>query len=199
MTVTGPRGEYAKTPARRHEILSAAVEVFSAAGYHKGSLRDVAERVGLSQAGVLHHFPSKHHLIEAVLAWRDDESRRRFRAGASGLATIRDLVDLVDYNQNTPQLIELYATLSAEATTPDHPLHDYFVKRYADVVAFVQNSLEHAAAVGDLRPDVDPAPAARCVLALMDGLQIQWLYDRDSVDMAAQVRHYVQSLLDVEL
>lgn len=199
MTVTGPRGEYAKTPARRHEILSAAVEVFSAAGYHKGSLRDVAERVGLSQAGVLHHFPSKHHLVEAVLAWRDEESRRRFRDGSRGLATIRDLVDLVDYNQSTPQLIELYATLSAEATTPDHPLHDYFVKRYADVVAFVQNSLEHAAAVGDLRPDVDPAQAARCVLALMDGLQIQWLYDRDSVDMAAQVRHYVQSLLAVEL
>ena len=33
----------------------------------------------------------------------------------------------------------------------------------------------------------------------MDGLQIQWLYDRGSVDMAAEVRRHVQYLLTVEL
>jgi hypothetical protein len=37
------------------------------------------------------------------------------------------------------------------------------------------------------------------MVALMDGLQVQWLYDRNSVDMAAEVRRYVQSLLTVEL
>ena len=45
--------------ARRQEIVDAAVEVFATVGYHKGSLRDVADRVGMSQAGLLHHFPSK--------------------------------------------------------------------------------------------------------------------------------------------
>jgi hypothetical protein len=33
----------------------------------------------------------------------------------------------------------------------------------------------------------------------MDGLQLQWLLDRDAVDMAADVRRYVQSLLTVDL
>src|SRR3954454_5061335 len=96
-----PRGEYAKTPARRMEILSAAVEVFSASGFHKGSLRDVAERAGLSQAGVLHHFPSKSHLVEAVLTWRDEESRERIGGADRGLDKIRGLVDLVEYNQHS--------------------------------------------------------------------------------------------------
>ena len=44
--------------------MAAALEVFSEAGYHKGSIRDVAERVGLSQAGLLHHYPSKHLLLK---------------------------------------------------------------------------------------------------------------------------------------
>src|SRR3954466_5143961 len=110
------RGAYAKTPARRQEILGAAVEVFSGSGFHKGSLRDVAERAGLSQAGVLHHFPSKNHLVEAVLGWRDEQAQARFTPATSGRLTIRALVDLVDYNQReTPELVELYATLSAEA------------------------------------------------------------------------------------
>ena len=86
------RGEYAKTAARRQEIIAAAVEVFSSTGFHKGSLRDVAERAGLSQAGLLHHFPSKNHLIEAVLTWRDDQARSRFvRADAGDLEHLRQL------------------------------------------------------------------------------------------------------------
>ncbi len=53
-----PRGQYGKTAARRQEIVDAAVEVFGTMGYNKGSLREVADRVGMSQAGLLHHFPS---------------------------------------------------------------------------------------------------------------------------------------------
>ena len=70
-----PGGEYAKSRARRQEIIDAAVEVFATVGYHKGSLRDVADRVGMSQAGLLHHFPSKEHLLQAVLTWRDEDAR----------------------------------------------------------------------------------------------------------------------------
>jgi AcrR family transcriptional regulator len=195
-----PRGEYAKTPARRQEIIDAAVEVFAAGGFHKGSLRDVAERAGLSQAGLLHHFPSKNHLIEAVLTWRDDRSRTRFAGRESGLENLRALVDLVEYNQTkTPELVELYAILSGEATAPDHPVHDYFRRRYAWVLAYVGGSFEAMAEAGQLRPGVDSTSASRAVVALMDGLQIQWLYDRDAVDMAAEVRGYVQSLMTVEL
>ena len=58
MRTSGTRGEYAKSAQRRQQIVDAAVEVFSLAGYRKGSLRDVADKVGLCQAGLLHHFPS---------------------------------------------------------------------------------------------------------------------------------------------
>jgi len=195
-----PRGEYAKTSARRHEILTAAVDVFSSAGFHKGSLRDVAERAGLSQAGLLHHFPSKSHLVEAVLTWRDEQSRSRFERKNAGVDLLRAAVELIDYNQReTPQLVELFATLAAEATSSDHPAHDYFARRYQWVIGYMRGGFERAARDGDLRPGVDPASAARTLVALMDGLQVQWLYDRDSVDMAAEVRRYVQSLLSVEL
>jgi AcrR family transcriptional regulator len=199
-TTPRPRGAYAKTAGRRHEILTAAVDVFSSSGFHKGSLRDVAERAGLSQAGVLHHFPSKSHLVEAVLEWRDDQSRGRFERRDAGIDLLRAAVELIDYNQReTPELVELFATLSAEATSPDHPAHDYFARRYEWVIDYMRGGLERAAQEGVLRPDVDCASAARTLVALMDGLQIQWLYDRNSVDMAAEVRRYVQSLLTVEL
>ena len=142
-----PRGEYAKSAGRRQEIVAAALEVFSEAGYHKGSIRDVADRVGLSQAGLLHHYPSKHLLLEAVLDWRDQDALARMGAEPpQGLAMLEALVDLAEHNATTPQVVELHVTLSAEATAQDHPVHDYFVRRYAVVLEMVADAFEHAAA-----------------------------------------------------
>ena len=63
----------------------------------------------------------------------------------------------------------------------------------------ILTALETADANGQLRPDVDLRSAARTMIALMDGLQVQWLLHREDVDMASDLRRYVQSLLTVEL
>ena len=198
--MTKTRGEYAKTAERRQQIVSAAVEVFSAAGDRKGSIRDVAEKVGLSQAGLLHHYPSKEHLLEAVLTWRDEVSRQLIGEPLpEGLDLLRGLVKATEYNETTPELVELHVIVSAEGTSADHPLRSYFVNRYADLFERVRQAFERAADEGQLRPGVDCASAARTLIALMDGLQLQWLLDRDRVDMAGDLRHYLQPLLTVEL
>jgi AcrR family transcriptional regulator len=195
-----PRGPYAKSRGRREEIVSAAVEVFSSAGYHKGSLREVADRVGLSQAGLLHHFPSKEHLLQAVLNWRDDTSSALIGSPLpEGVDLLRGFVLLAAYNASTPELVELHVVLSAEGTSADHPMHDYFVTRYARVSNLIRGAFEHAQAHGQLKPDVDAESAARTLIALMDGLQVQWLLQRENVDMAADLRRYIQSLVTVEL
>jgi AcrR family transcriptional regulator len=199
-TVRKPRGQYAKTGARRQEILEAAVEVFSSAGFHKGSLRDVADRVGLSQAGLLHHFPSKEALLEAVLAWRDENSQRFLGDPTpKGVALLRGLVDLAEYNQSTPELVQLHVILSAEGTSVDHPIHHYFMTRYAAVLEMIVKAFEHAEAREELMPGVDCDSAARTLIALMDGLQVQWLLHRDEVDMPGDLRRYLEPLLVIAL
>ncbi|MEU1163090.1 TetR/AcrR family transcriptional regulator [Streptomyces sp. NPDC005921] len=195
----GPRGTYAKTEQRRTEILGAALEVISSAGFHKASLRDVAARAGLSQAGLLHHFPNRSALLKGVLEWRDTIDRQRFHGVADGVAVLRALLDLVEQNQTVPNVIELYATVAVEATSPHHPAHAYFQGRYAWAVDTVTKALRQAQSAGELRPGVTPDTAARQLLALTDGLQIQWLYDRSSVDMVAELRSHLQGLLAVDL
>jgi AcrR family transcriptional regulator len=198
--VARARGEYAKTAERRQQIVDAAVEVFSSVGYRKGSLRDVAGKVGLSQPGLLHHFPSKEHLLAAVLGWRDDVTANLMGDPLpQGIEFLRGLVRVAEHNATTPELVELHVIVSAEGTSADHPLRDYFVGRYAYVVGHTREAFERAAAEGQLRPGTDCASAARTLIALMDGLQIQWLLDRDGVDMAGDLRRYLQPLLTVDL
>lgn len=195
------RGEYAKSAARREEILAAGVHVFSMSGFRSGSIREIADRVGMSQAGLLHHFASKSELLEAVLTHRDDIARAHL-AGADGLPAgvemLRGMVELVRSNARTPGLIALYCTLSAEATSPDHPAHRYFRDRYEYVLGLMRQAFEEAREQGHLRDGVDPAGAARQMIAVMDGLQVQWLLD-PVFDMGVELRGFLRTLVTVEL
>jgi AcrR family transcriptional regulator len=199
VTTDSVRGPYAKTAERRREILDAAVRVFSASGYRKGSLRDVADLVGMSQAGLLHHYPTKHALLEAVLTWRDEEALARIDPAARGVSRLRALVAQAQHNETTPELVELHVATSAEGTAPNHPVHDYFVRRYATVCGMVREAFEQAAEDGVLREGTDCASAARTAVAVWDGVQIQWLLDKESIDMADELRRYLQSFVTVPL
>lgn len=191
---------YAKGRARREEILDQAVAVFGEVGYRGASLREIAARCGISHPGLLHHFPNKETLLLAVLQRRDELGTAVTRsAGATGVAELRGVVALVADNTAAPQIVELFATLSAEATAAEHPAHAYFVDRYRRVVDELTGAFARALAEGALRDGVAPDVAARELVALMDGLQVQWLFDRESVDMPGIVRDHLQRRLSVPL
>ena len=193
--VRRPRGEYAKTADRRAEILEAALKVFAESGFHGGTLRVIAERVGLSQAGLLHHFANKEQLLEAVLTQRDDLAREAMgRELPTGVGLLDGLVALTSYNATTPGLVALFAVLSGEATAPDHPGHEYFQQRYIQVLTLIEEAVVEGQAKGDLRSEIDPTEAARTLVALLDGLQIQWLYEDGGFDMTVPLTAYVKTL-----
>lgn len=51
----------------RGRILRAALDLFASRGYQRTSLREIAERLDLTKAGVLYHFPAKEHLLVALI------------------------------------------------------------------------------------------------------------------------------------
>jgi AcrR family transcriptional regulator len=54
------------TDDTRARILHAALEEFSARGYHETSVRELAERVGVTKTAVLYHFPGKAYIVTAL-------------------------------------------------------------------------------------------------------------------------------------
>lgn len=49
------------------QIRAAAVDLFTANGYEKTSLREIADRVGVTKASLYYHYPSKQALLQAVV------------------------------------------------------------------------------------------------------------------------------------
>ena len=182
---------------RRSRIVRDATALFARDGYADTSLREIAERVGVSKSALLHHYPSKDALLRAVLAERDRAISVSPPAHAQRAAdALRDLPRNAAINAaSAPGLIEVYAVLSCEALPPDHPAHDYFTQRFAATIDHFTAVLRAAQQDGDLPAHRDPAREAIRLVALWDGLQYQWLYDRESVDVAAHLAAHLDDIL----
>jgi len=68
-TPADPLGAKQRLPRdeRRAQLLTAALEVFTAAGYHAAAMDEIADRAGVSKPVLYQHFPSKLDLYLAVL------------------------------------------------------------------------------------------------------------------------------------
>jgi len=176
---------------RRAEIVAAALEVFAERGYRGGSLAAVGERVGLTQQGVLHYFPSKDALLTDVLRLRDaldgsDPAGTGTDHGDAGPGGLAGVEALVARNVGRPGLVQCFTVLAAESVTDQHPAHDFFADRYRALRPQLAALLR--AELGDPGPSGLTADQASALLiAVMDGLQQQWLLDPGEVDMAALI------------
>ncbi|MER5755131.1 TetR/AcrR family transcriptional regulator [Streptomyces sp. NPDC002088] len=177
-----------RSEERRAEIVRAALEVIAERGYRGASLAAVAERVGLTQQGLLHHFPTKEALLVAVLKERD-----QWDAVPDTQWRVDLLASLVEYNAMRPGIIQTFSALLGESVTEGHPARAYFTERYQRVRANMAAVLRTA--YGDRLPNgLTPERTAPLLVAVMDGLQYQWLLDPESVDMPGAFRDFLALL-----
>ncbi|MFK0073541.1 TetR/AcrR family transcriptional regulator [Arthrobacter woluwensis] len=176
-----PKG--ADSAARREEILATAARVFSEEGYRGTSMSALARACGLSQTGLLHYFPTKDLLLGAVMEWRDAQDMALLegldRESPRGWSSVERLVQLVRLNTRQPGMIRLFTTLAGEATTHDHPANSWLLEHHRLAEEMILRSFREAAEDGQLRPDAPVESLVRCLVAAMDGLQLQWLSDPD--------------------
>jgi AcrR family transcriptional regulator len=189
------RGGYAKGRERREAILHAANEVFAAQGFHKAALSTIAMRVGLSEPGLLHHFPSKEHLLLELLALRHEHDAERVARALSNHEGFLDaLLGLCRENQDTAGLVRLFTILAAESVDDDHPAHDWMVERYRTLRERFATRIEREQRAGRIDATLDARRLAPQLIAMFDGLQVQWLLDPDEVDMAAVFEDFLDRL-----
>jgi AcrR family transcriptional regulator len=187
-----PRGERSK-----ETILEAALPLFARQGYRGASLASIASAAGLTQPGLLHHFPSKEELLLGLLDWRDRDDGKRLSGlrDGDGLGYLERLQDLVAHNATAPELVALFTTLVGEGSSPEHPAHEYFVERYRRIRGRALRTLREGQHAGEIREDVDLETIVPLLFAVMDGLQIQWLLDPE-IDMVASFDAFANLVRD---
>lgn len=189
------RGERKSTPERRNEIIRAASRTFGTKGYQKGSLIDIAEQVGMTHAGVLHHFGTKEQLLIAVLKYRDVEDLETLGTSKmpAGLDLFQHLVSTALRNSKREGLVQTYAVITGESVTDDHPARGFVTTRFTDLRVLIEDALRVVCGP-DMQDDIC-TNAATAIIGAMDGIQLQWLLDKDRVDLTEASRFAIEAIL----
>jgi AcrR family transcriptional regulator len=144
----------------RDRILETALDLFIEQGYDKTSLREIAERVGVTKAALYYHFSSKEEIIRTLVQPLVDH----LESLAAALATQPDLktwgaglAAIVDWVLPQRRLFELFehnqATLSALAdasvdTEPHQAFHESIDAIFANEATPLADRVRMAGSVG---------------------------------------------------
>ncbi|WP_144763195.1 TetR/AcrR family transcriptional regulator [Curtobacterium sp. 9128] len=181
---TGTRGPYAKGVQRRQEILDRTLDVVAERGIDGTSLRAIGEAIGVSHAALTHYFESREALLVEVLRARDQVVQQEFDDDGG----VADMVRAAEANVRVPGLVTLYTRMLAMSVEPGNEVAQaFFRERFAEGRKSMAADLRARLDASGATTDLDLEQVAALVIAASDGLQVQWLLDRD-LDIPATIR-----------
>lgn len=184
--------------ARKAEIVATVLDLSDRIGPDRVTTNKVAERIGLTQAALFRHFPSKAEMWGEVAsqiadrmaqAWEDALAKE-----TAPLARIKALVAaqlrLIASQPAIPMLL-----FSRELTTENAAMRGTFSTRLAAFHALLEDEVRAAQSAGDMLGDCAPRDVAHMLSSLVQGAAIRWvLGPRDAPLEAAGLR-----LLELQL
>ncbi|MGX1549491.1 TetR/AcrR family transcriptional regulator [Streptomyces adustus] len=197
MATARRRGAYKVGVARRAKIVESATRQFAADGYQNVSMAQIAKDVEITDSGLLHYFPSKHHLLLAVVHHRIEAAEewwKRIPVEAGVVAMLRGMVESSRWHLSQPGLIELFVVMASEMSNPASAAHEVYARQYEGVVEAIAGRFRYGVESGELRAGLDCEALARECIAVSDGLQMQWVLRRGQLDLVAAVRTHADRL-----
>jgi AcrR family transcriptional regulator len=158
-------------------VLTAAVRLFNERGYDATSMFDIAESLGITKSSVYHHISGKEQLLQMAmdraldgLFEAADEVRTLDLPALDRLERLirRSVLLLAERFEFVTVLLRVRGNTAAEQHALD---------RRREFDAVVTELVKQAQAEGGVRPDVDPATAARLLLGMVNSLT-EWYRPR---------------------
>lgn len=174
---------------RKAEIVATVLDLADRLGPDRVTTGAVAAAVGVTQAALFRHFPSKAALWQAVAENVAEGMTAAWDRALSGAATpvdrLRALIGAqLDRITATPALPMLL--FSRELNVDNDRLRAVFRDRLAMLRAHLVREIAAGQAAGVLRPDVDGGDAAALLASLVQGVAIRWALGARDFDLRAE-------------
>lgn len=171
--------------ARRAEIVSAVIELIAREGAEGVTVRKAARAAGVSAGALAHYFESKDELLAAAFAEVVARSHYRSRA----LPADRDVADQLFQALLAPLPLTPVRRVEARVWLAflDRALvHEEAGALLREVYAEWRRSIGEIVARGQregrFRADLDPGATAASLIAAVDGLTLQAVFDPAALD-----------------
>lgn len=169
---------------RRSLIVRTAVGLFARQGFRGTRVKDIAEKMGTSDALIFQHFPTKRELYDAIL---DGISTRRHFKDVEEVLYYAPSYDLEDvlirlalwFLRQSAEDEAILRLILYAALEKDEFLADLVEEHYSRIIDYVAYEVEEGQKTGRFRPG-DPRAFARDFFAGLFGLAVMRQVVRDS-------------------
>ena len=176
-TVPAVRPRRGRPGYDRESLLAVAVKLFNERGYDGTSMEDLSRKLGITKSAIYHHVPSKTELLRlAVNRALDGLFAELDRLAAVDGRAIDRLEHLVRGSVVLLARELPFVTLLLRVRGNTDVEREALARR-REFDHLVADLAAQAAAEGDLRPDVDPAVAARLLFGMVNSV-IEWYRPR---------------------
>lgn len=183
---------------RKSEIVETTLRLADKVGPDRLSTDDIARGVGISQAAIFRHFPSKIDLWTAVATRIGEKFQQRWfaieQAGAKPIVQLRELLlGQLKLIQLTPAIPAIL--LSRELHVENKILRTIFWQFMQQLLGRVERLIVAGQREGIYRNDVEAKDAAFLMIGLIQGLVLRWSLSGRAFDLPAEGSR----LLDIQL
>jgi AcrR family transcriptional regulator len=184
-----PKLTPARAKAQRERILDAALGCFARQGFHAATMQDIVGASGLSPGAIYGYFAGKTEMVMAIASERHRMERRRmeYALACSSLDTsLQRLLEGFVLGLRDPKeklwrrlAVQLWAESLSNPTLKRETL--FGVKQAIEALSRL---IRKAQKEGRWPRHLNPASAARVMIAILQGISLQLAWD-DKIDIAS--------------
>ncbi|MCB1685262.1 MAG: TetR/AcrR family transcriptional regulator [Pseudomonadales bacterium] len=164
--------------ARRRDFIEAAYATIVEQGLANTTIRNVARKAGFTTGALVHYFKDKDELIREALNYFGSDLRDRMieahreHTGRAGLRAT--LIEGLPTNKRAAMSWRVWLALWYHSEGNEEMRREQR-SRYREWIGRLKELLAESVESGDLPESLDITDEARSIVALMDGLGVQYL------------------------
>ena len=186
---------------KKEKILDAAIKVFSSQGRGNTKISDIAVAAGIGKGTIYEYFQSKDEVFAAsfyyfmekfeevisLRIFRVQDPLEKLRVYFAAWTEILE-GDYLDY-------LEIVLDFWAEGVRKGDDSWKIDLSRfYAENIAVLDNLLSECVAKGEIKP-VDTKLIASTMLGALDGMLIQWIFNRDEFEIRKAAEIFIETMI----
>jgi AcrR family transcriptional regulator len=162
--------------SKKEKVLKAATELFARQGFNKTATSEIAQRAGVAQGTVFHHFKSKENLLVSICDELIGEYIEGMKNAADAVhegtgweALERILLFNREFRKKRYESIVVATRETRMLEEEDRSIHEYFCGLMGQVIQIKSRCIEKGIADGSIR-EVPPHITALLIHIMLSGI-----------------------------
>lgn len=170
------------------QVLDAALDLFVSNGFDGTSMDDIAARAGLTKGALYFYFKDKLSLLDALLERTAGElfdpifSAIRSTRSTPAMRLIRLTSEFSRVGAERKELALLHILMSLEMHRRDNKVELRIRETYETLHKEISDVLKEGQAAGEFTGSISAEYQASVIIALIDGLLLEWHRRADRLD-----------------